>query len=99
LSLSSKEVGFERDYRLYYYQLSAQLHADPEDLINELMASASQNVEKLAVETVAFSWMLTKAALGFYLRALAEFSTRLCSGGSVDAIEANRGELESLAIV
>jgi hypothetical protein len=96
-----RSVGLEEEYRLFYPQLSSQPHGDAEDLINELMvAAAGDDVrERLAVETVEFSWTLTLASLDVYLCSLAQFSQEMLMGSAAKPAEEMRKTLASIDLI
>jgi hypothetical protein len=83
-----RAVGLEEEYRLFYSQMSAQGHADPEDVLNEMIVSAHapQSLEKLAVETVEFSWTMSVHAIRSYLRMVALLLGGLSSGARVEVV-------------
>jgi hypothetical protein len=83
-----RAIGLEEEYRLFYSQMSAQGHADPEDVLNEMMVSAHapQLLEKLAVETVEFSWTMSVHAIRSYLRMVASMLAGLSSGSRVKLV-------------
>lgn len=94
-------LGLEREYRLFYTQLSAQGHADPEDLLNEMMiaAHAPHLHEKAAVETVHFSWAMTLAGIDMFLRATARASAWLGSGLATEVADGERRAIVQLTLV